>query len=127
LVEDAVKPRRILLVDDNPDVRYLTRVTIESPTCAIVGEASNGAEALEVVEELQPDVVVMDMKMPIMDGLEATKILKYRFPDLEVIIVSGSDDPVSNKELLDAGASASIDKDKLDDLVLRLDQGAAAS
>jgi CheY-like chemotaxis protein len=114
-----------LLVDDNPDVRYLTRVTIESPACAIVGEASNGAEALEIVEEVRPDVVVMDMKMPIMDGLEATKILKYRFPDLEVIIVSGSDDPVSNKELLDAGASASIDKDKLEDLLLRLDAGAA--
>ena len=116
-----MKPRRILLVDDNPDVRYLTRVTIESPSCAIVGEASNGAEALEVVEEVKPDVVVMDMKMPIMDGLEATKILKYRFPDLEVIIVSGSDDPVSTKELLDAGASAAIDKDKLDELVIKLD------
>ena len=121
------KARRILLVDDNADVRYLTRVTIESPSCVIVGEGNNGAEALELVEELRPDVVVMDMKMPIMDGVEATRILKYRFPEVEVIIVSGSDDPVSVKEILEAGASASIDKGKLDDLVLRLDEGAPRS
>lgn len=116
-----MKPRKVLIVDDNPDIRFLTRKTIESSSCSVVGEASNGAEALEVVEEVQPDVVIMDMHMPIMNGIEATRILKYRFPDIEVIIVSGSDDPAILKEIIDAGASASIDKDKLDELVVRLD------
>jgi DNA-binding NarL/FixJ family response regulator len=65
----------------------------------------------------------MDMHMPIMNGIEATRILKYRFPDIEVIIVSGSDDPVTLKEIIEAGASASVDKQDLDLLVGRLDGG----
>lgn len=112
-----IKPRRVVIVDDNADLRFLTRVTVESPSCVIVGEASNGAEALEVVEEARPDVVVMDMHMPIMNGLEATRILKYRFPDIEVIIVSGSDDPMTLKEIIAAGASTSVDKENLEALV----------
>ena len=112
-----MKPRRVVIVDDNADLRFLTRVTIESPSCVIVGEASNGAEALEVVEEARPDVVVMDMHMPIMNGIEATRILTYRFPDIEVIIVSGSDDPVTLKEIIAAGATTSVDKEKLYELV----------
>ena len=120
----SLKARRVLIVDDNPDLRYLTRVTIESPGCSVVGEASNGAEALELVEELHPDVVVMDMHMPIMNGIEATRIVKYRFPDIEVIIVSGSDDPENLKEIIDAGATTNIDKDNLNELVDHL--GAAS-
>ena len=115
----SMKARRVVIVDDNADLRFLTRVTIESPSCVIVGEASNGAEALEVVEEVLPDVVVMDMHMPIMNGLEATRILKYRFPDIEVVIVSGSDDPLMLKEIIAAGASASVDKEDLEQLVGR--------
>ncbi len=120
-----MKPRKVVIVDDNSDLRFLTRINIESGTCSVVGEASNGAEALEIVEEVLPDVVIMDMHMPIMDGIEATKILKYRFPDIEVIIVSGSVDPATIKEITDAGASASIDKDRLNDLVVHLDAGSA--
>ncbi len=111
-----IKPRRVVIVDDNADLRFLTRVTIESPSCVIVGEASNGAEALEVVEAARPDVVVMDMHMPIMNGIEATRILTYRFPDIEVIIVSGSDDPMTLKEIIAAGATTSVDKENLDEL-----------
>ena len=114
-------PRRVLIVDDNPDVRYLTRLTIESDECEVVGEATNGAEALAVVEELAPDAVVIDLRMPIMDGLEATRILRYRFPDLRIIVMSGSDDPSTVKEISAAGADAAVDKDKLDDLVIHLD------
>ncbi len=118
-----MKARRVLIVDDNADLRYLTRVTIESPNCVVVGEASNGAEALEIVEEVEPDVVVMDMHMPIMNGIEATRILKYRFPHIEVIIVSGSDDPANLKEIIAAGATSSFDKDDLNELVDHLDTG----
>ena len=118
-----MKPRRVVIVDDNADLRFLTRVTIESPSCVIVGEASNGADALEVVEEARPDVVVMDMHMPIMNGIEATRILTYRFPDIEVIIVSGSDDPVTLKEIIDAGATTSVDKENLEELAGHLGGG----
>ncbi len=110
-----------MLVDDNPDVRYLTRLTIECEACEVVGEAANGAEAISVAEELQPDAVVIDLKMPLMDGLKATRILRYRFPDLQIIVMSGSDDPVMARQIGTAGADAAVDKDKIDDLVVHLD------
>lgn len=113
--------QRVLIVDDNPDVRFLTRLTIESDDCKVVGEATNGAEAISVAEELQPDAVVIDLRMPLMDGIEATRILRYRFPDLRIIVMSGSDDPLMVKEISAAGADAAVDKDKLDELVLHLD------
>lgn len=112
--------RRVLIVDDNADVRHLTRLTIED-TCDVVGEATNGAEAISVAEELQPDAVVLDLRMPLMDGIEATRILRYRFPDLQIIVMSGSDDPLMVKEISAAGADAAVDKGELDTLVAYLD------
>jgi len=114
-------PRRVLIVDDNADVRYLTRLTIESESCEVVGEATNGAEAIAVAEELKPDAVVIDLRMPLMDGIEATKILRYRFPDLRIIVMSGSDDPLMVREISAAGADAAVDKDDLESLVIHLD------
>ena len=117
-----MEPRKVLIVDDNADLRLLTRLSVEDTNCEVVGEASNGAEAVELAEELHPDVVVMDMKMPVMDGVEATRALKYRFPDLEIIIFSASDDPVAHVEMLEAGADASVDKGDLEALVIRLEE-----
>ncbi len=113
--------RRVLIVDDNADTRYLARVTIESDSLEVVGEATNGAEALAVVEELQPDAVVLDLRMPLMDGIEAARILRYRFPDLQIIVMSGSDDPLMVREISAAGADAAVDKDNLEELVIHLD------
>ena len=113
--------QRVLLVDDNADVRYLTRLTIESESRLVVGEAANGAEALVVAAELKPDAVVIDLRMPLMDGLEATRLLRYRFPDLKIIVLSGSDDPIMERQISAAGADAAVDKGKLDDLVIHLD------
>lgn len=118
---DGSQVQRVLIVDDNADVRYLTRLTIESESRLVVGEATNGAEALDVAEELQPDAVVIDLRMPLMDGLEATRILRYRFPDLKIIVMSGSDDPLMVRQISAAGADAAVDKDRLDDLVIHLD------
>ena len=118
---DGSQVQRVLIVDDNADVRYLTRLTIESESRLVVGEATNGAEALDIAEELQPDAVVIDLRMPLMDGLEATRILRYRFPDLKIIVMSGSDDPLMVRQISAAGADAAVDKDRLDDLVIHLD------
>ena len=114
-------PRRVLIVDDNPDVRFLARLTIESDSCEVVGEATNGVEALSVAEELKPDAIVIDNRMPLMDGIEATKILRHRFPDLRIIVMSGSDDPLMVKEISAAGADAAVDKENLEELVVHLD------
>ena len=114
-------PRRVLIVDDNPDVRFLTRLTIESDSCEVVGEATNGAEAIAVAEELKPDAIVIDLRMPLMDGIEATRILRYKFPDLRIIVMSGSDDPLMVREITAAGADAAVDKENLEDLPIHLD------
>lgn len=113
--------RRVLLVDDNADLRYLTKLAIQSDSCEIVGEASNGVEAIKAAEELAPDVVVIDLCMPMMDGVEATKILRERFPDLRIIAMTGSDDPVRSREIDAAGADFAIDKTRVDELLLHLD------
>ncbi len=113
--------RRVLIVDDNSDMRHLTRLTIESDSCRVVGEAANGEEAITVAEELQPDAVVLDLRMPLMDGIEATRILRYRFPDLRIIVMSGSDDPMLVREIDAAGADAAVDKGNLDELIVKLD------
>lgn len=118
---DRSQTQRVLLVDDNADVRYLTKLTIETESRVVVGEAKNGVEALDVVEDLQPDAVVIDLRMPLMDGLEATRILRYRFPDLKIIVMSGSDDPLMVRQISAAGADAAVDKDKMEDLVILLD------
>ena len=118
--------RRVLIVDDNPHIRFLTRVTIESDSLEVVGEATNGAEAIAVAEELLPDAVVLDLRMPLMDGIEAARILRYRFPELQIIVMSGSDDPVLAKQISASGADLAIDKDKLEDLVIHLDVDATS-
>lgn len=113
--------RRVLIVDDNPDVRLLTRLTLESGSCEIVGEATNGAEAISAAEDLKPDAVIIDLRMPLMDGIEATKILRHNFPDMRIIVMSGSDDPLMVREITAAGADVAVDKGNLEDLVVYLD------
>jgi two-component system response regulator DegU len=85
---------RVLLADDNAQFRSVLRRLLERDvSISVVAEASNGAEALDLAEEHLPDVVLMDVSMPGVDGLEATYALKSRFPDLTVLMLS-----VGNKE-----------------------------
>lgn len=70
---------RVLLVDDYPTVREILREFFNSVSgICVIGEAGNGEEAVEMTERLRPDVVLMDISMPVMDGLEATRLLKER-------------------------------------------------
>jgi DNA-binding NarL/FixJ family response regulator len=80
---------RVLLVDDHPTVREtLCRVLQAYPNIEVVGEASDGEEALAQVEHLQPAVVVMDINMPRMDGITATRLIKVQYPETAVIGLS---------------------------------------
>ncbi len=99
----------VLIADDHTIVRSGVRLLLEAETdIRVVGEALNGREALELAESLQPDVVLMDISMPEMDGLEATKQLKTRFPHINVLVLTmhRSDDYFF--EMLKAGASGYI-------------------
>jgi DNA-binding NarL/FixJ family response regulator len=104
---------RILLVDDHPVVRQGLRTLLEGrPGWEVVGEASDGIEALEKVESLQPDVVVLDITMPRMNGLEACRLIqqKPKTSDLEVLVVTQHDSPQMMREALDAGARGYVVK-----------------
>ena len=96
---------RLLLVDDQRLMRDGLRTLLElEDDLEVVGEAENGQEALDLYEKLQPDVVMMDIRMPVMDGVEATRQLHQRWPDAQVIILTTFDDDEYVFEGLRAGA-----------------------
>ena len=80
---------RVLIADDRPRSRSgLKALLALRSEIQVVGEAANGQEAVRLVEELQPDVVLMDVKMPVMDGLAATRLIKERWPEVKVIVLT---------------------------------------
>jgi DNA-binding NarL/FixJ family response regulator len=105
-------PIRVLLVDDQKLMREGLRVLLElEPDLQVVGEAENGATALEAYAAYQPDVVLMDVRMPGMDGVEATWRLRERWPAARVIILTTFDDDEYVFEGLRAGALGYLLKD----------------
>lgn len=102
----AISKTRIVLVEDHQIVREGTRQLLEQvPDFQVVGEASDGLEAVSMVERIQPDVVIMDIRLPNMNGIEATQVIKERFPDVEIIILSAYEDDCYIFPLLEKGAS----------------------
>ena len=80
---------RALIVDDRHRSRNGLRALLDTwPEIEVIAEASNGQEAVQRTEEYQPDVVLMDVRMPVMNGLEATRFIKDRWPDVSVIILT---------------------------------------
>lgn len=103
-MSDAIRVR-VVLVDDHPVVRDGLRASLESSQeFDVVGEAGSGEEAIEVVEAVQPDVVLMDIEMPGMGGLEATRVLTDRRPGLAVLVLSMYDEAELVLGALRAGA-----------------------
>ena len=99
----------VLIADDHTIVRSGVRLLLEAETdIRVVGEALNGLEALELAESLQPDVVLMDITMPEMDGLEATREIKTRFPQINVLVLTMHRSDEYFFEMLKAGASGYI-------------------
>jgi PAS domain S-box-containing protein len=102
---------RVLVADDHDLVRYsVTEMFTQDPAYEVVGEAVNGLDALTLTRELRPDVVVMDVRMPKMDGIEATRLIKTEFPETLVIGISAFSEKGFKTELLKAGAVDLIGK-----------------
>jgi DNA-binding NarL/FixJ family response regulator len=88
-VKNIEQPTRVLIVDDRPQSRKGLKALLATwPEVKVVGEVNNGQEAVRHVEQFHPEVVLMDAKMPVMDGLEATELIKDRWPDVKVIVLT---------------------------------------
>src|SRR5919112_198807 len=96
---------RVLIVDDHTMLREGLRRSLEMEGLSVVGEASDGLEGVRVALMLKPDVVLMDVTMPTMDGIEATKALREQLPDAQVVMLTMHDDADLVQRAVRAGAA----------------------
>jgi two-component system nitrate/nitrite response regulator NarL len=119
-------PLRVLLVDDHLLFRKgLARLLDGQPDFEVVGEAKNGLEALEMARRLEPDLVLMDIRMPGSDGLEATGRIKAHLPKTQVVVLTVSDDPDDLTAAVRHGADGYLLKDLLPELLFQQLRGLA--
>jgi DNA-binding NarL/FixJ family response regulator len=113
-------PIRVLVADDHPVVRTgLAGVISQQPELALVAEAANGRQALERFREHRPDVVLMDLRMPDMDGVSAIEAIRAEFPDARILALTTYEGDVDIHRALEAGARGYLIKDMLLTDVLR--------
>jgi DNA-binding NarL/FixJ family response regulator len=105
---------RVLIADDHMlFAEALEAILAGESTIEVVGRARNGAEALELALELEPDVVLMDVSMPVMDGVEATRRIRDARPGACVLMLTGSNTAVDVDRARDAGAAGYVTKDRI--------------
>lgn len=102
---------RLLLADDHQLLRQSLRRALEEQDFEVAGEASDGEEAIRLAKQLHPQVVLMDVSMPVLDGIEATRRLHAEMPDLPVVILTMHDEPELLARALEAGAVGYMVKD----------------
>ncbi len=116
---------RIVIADDHALFRDSLRSLLVARDIEVVGEARNGKEAIELAWKLKPDVVLMDLMMPEMDGLEATRRLAAELPEVKVIVLTASDDESNLFEAIKSGAKGYLLKDLEADRFFALLEGVA--
>lgn len=112
-------PIRVVIVDDESLVRVALRVFLDTaPDFELVGEAANGADAIGLVRQLRPDVVLMDVQMPVMDGIEATNRLIREFPGMKIVALTTFSAERVVVPMLTAGAAGFLVKDTAPERIL---------
>jgi DNA-binding NarL/FixJ family response regulator len=107
-------PTRVLIADDHTlFAEALEAILAIDDRIAVVGRAKNGEEAVELATSLRPDVVLMDISMPVMDGIEATAHISEQVPAASVLVLTGSDAPADIDAARRAGASGYVTKDRI--------------
>jgi len=103
--------RSVIVVDDNPYVRHaLCELFAREGDFHVCGEAENGREAVDRARQLRPEMIVTDLSMPVMNGLEVARVMKKLMPDVAVIIYSAHSDAFVEREAYSAGACAVMSK-----------------
>ena len=117
--KDVEEPIKILIADDHPLIRQGLRVIIEAqPDLELVGEASNGEQAVQQALTLHPDIVIMDLQMPVMDGLSATREIAQADPQAQVLVLTSFPDDDNVYTAIKAGAMGFLLKDSSADYLL---------
>jgi DNA-binding NarL/FixJ family response regulator len=106
-------PMRVLIVDDEPLFLEMVQVLLESEGLEVVGMAADGKRAVELAVSLDPDVVVMDVSMPVMNGIDATREIRERNPGACVLILTGGSNIAEVDDARKAGASGYLTKDRI--------------
>jgi DNA-binding NarL/FixJ family response regulator len=119
----------VLIVDDNDlFVKALEGLLESEASLQVVARAPNGASAAELAAALQPDVMLMDLSMPSVDGFEATVMIREQSPGTAIVVLTGSDDPTDQERARTAGAAAYVTKDRiLEELVTTIHSARAPS
>ena len=104
------RPIRVVIIDDTEDIRFLLRHALERGGMKVVAEAGDGLEGIEAVRETQPDVVLLDLAMPVLDGRAALPLLRRDAPKARIIVLSGFGADLLSDELLSLGADGYIEK-----------------
>lgn len=121
-----IKTIRVLLADDHPVVRSGIRRMLErEDDIEVLGEACDGEEALQMIEQYHPDVLLLDMEMPLLNGVEVTKQIRKSYPTMAVLALSGYDDRSYILELLQLGVNGYLIKDEAMETIVDAVRGAA--
>jgi two-component system nitrate/nitrite response regulator NarL len=115
---------RVVIADDHPLVRFAVRQTLEADEAIeVLGEGQTGREVVDLARDLRPDAVVLDYRMPVMDGMAAARIISEELPDTRILMLTGEEDPVVVEEATEAGVHGLVQKtDPSDALPRRIRQ-----
>lgn len=105
---------RVVLIDDHMQIHKIVQATLGSTSdIKLVGQGANGQEGLDLCKQYRPDIALMDVVMPVMDGIEATKVLHERFPEIKILVLSSFHDHESVHAMLRNGAVGYLTKNTL--------------